>query len=47
VACEECYQQISRTMMKVFGAYMDNFFKVFIDDLNVHNLNWEEHFEHL
>jgi len=36
-----------RTMMKVFGAYMDKFLKVFVDDLNVHNLNWEEHFKHL
>jgi hypothetical protein len=26
---------------------MDKFLKVFVDDLNVHNLIWEEHVEHL
>jgi hypothetical protein len=25
---------------------MDKFLKVFIDDLNVHNLDWEEHFKY-
>jgi hypothetical protein len=25
----------------VFGAYMDKFLKVFVDDLNVHNMSWE------
>jgi hypothetical protein len=38
---------VSRIMMKVFGTYMDKFLKVFVDDLNVHNLNWEEHLKHL
>jgi hypothetical protein len=37
----------SKTMTKVFGAYMDKFLKVFVDDLNVHYLTWEEHIEHL
>ncbi len=37
----------SRTMTEVFGAYLDKFLKVFMDDLNVHNLRWEEHMEHL
>jgi hypothetical protein len=36
----------SKTMIKVFGTYMDKFLKVFVDDLNVHNLNWEEHLKH-
>jgi len=26
---------------------MNKFLKVFVDDLNVHNLNWEEHLKHL
>ncbi len=26
---------------------MDKFLKVFVDDLNVHNMIWEEHLEHL
>jgi len=33
-------------MTKVFGAYMDKFLKVFVDDLNIYNLNWE-HLKHL
>jgi hypothetical protein len=33
--------------MEVFGAYLDNLFKVFLDDLNVHSLNQEKHLEHL
>jgi hypothetical protein len=37
----------SKTMKEVFGAYMDKFLKVFVDDLNVHSLNWEEHLKHL
>ncbi len=37
----------SRTMTKVFGAYHDKFFKVFVDhDLNIHNMNLEDHLEH-
>jgi hypothetical protein len=36
-----------QTMMReVFGAYMDKFLNSFVDDLNVHNLTWEEHIEH-
>jgi hypothetical protein len=26
---------------------MDKFLKVFVDDMNVHNMIWEEHLEHL
>jgi hypothetical protein len=37
----------SRIMIKVFGKYMDKFLKVFIDDLNIHNMIWEDHLEHL
>jgi hypothetical protein len=37
----------SITIMEVFGTYMDKFLKVFVDDLNVHNLSWEEHLKHL
>ncbi len=37
----------SKTMTKVFGTYMDKFLKVFVDDMNVHNMIWEEHLEHL
>jgi hypothetical protein len=34
-------------MIKVFGKYMDKFLKVFIDDLNIHNMTWENHFEYI
>ncbi len=44
---ENATSTFSKTMTKVFGAYMDKFLKVFIDDLNVHNLIWEEHIDHL
>jgi len=37
----------SRTMMEIFGAYMDKFLMVFIDYLNVYSLSCGEHFEHL
>jgi hypothetical protein len=26
---------------------MDRFLKVFVDDLNIHNLTWDEHLEHI
>jgi hypothetical protein len=34
-------------MTEVFGAYLNKFMKVFVDDLNVHTLSWEEHLKHL
>ncbi len=37
----------SKTMIEVFGIYLDKFLKFFVDDLNVHNIIWEEHLEHL
>jgi hypothetical protein len=37
----------SKTMIEVLGTYMDKFLKVFVGDLNVHNLNWEVHLKHL
>jgi len=30
-------------MTEVFGQYMDKFLKVFVDDLNIHNMIWEDH----
>ncbi len=35
------------TMREIFGAYMDRFLKVFVDDLNIHILTWDEHLEHI
>jgi hypothetical protein len=37
----------TKTMTNVFEAYMDKFLKVFVNNLNIHNLTWEEHLEHL
>jgi hypothetical protein len=34
----------TRVMSKVFKGLRDKFLKVFVDDLNVHNESWEEHF---
>jgi hypothetical protein len=36
-----------QTMIEVFRAYMDKLLKVFVDDLNVHSLTWEEHLKHI
>ncbi len=44
---ENATNTFSKTMTKDFGAYMDKFLKVFVDDLNVNNLTWEEHIDHL
>jgi hypothetical protein len=37
----------TRTMFKVFKDLGDKFLKVFVDDFNVHNENWEDHLQHL
>jgi hypothetical protein len=35
------------TMSEVFKDLGDKFLKVFMDDLNVHSENWEDHLQHL
>jgi len=37
----------TRTMLEVFKDLSSNYLKVFVDDLNVHSENWEEHLQHL
>ncbi len=37
----------SRTMAEVFKDLGGRFLKVFVDDLNVHSENWDEHLRHL
>jgi hypothetical protein len=32
---------------RIFKELGDKFLKIFVDDLNIHNENWEEHFQHL
>jgi len=36
-----------RTMSSVFKEMGDKFLKVFVDDLNIHSENWEDHLRHL
>jgi hypothetical protein len=33
----------TRTMSSVFKEMGDKFLKVFVDDLNIHSENWEDH----
>jgi hypothetical protein len=35
------------TMSIVFKELRDKFLKIFVDDLNIHSENWEEHLQHL
>jgi hypothetical protein len=37
----------STTMVKIFKDWTNQFLKVFVDDINIHNQTWEEHFTHL
>jgi hypothetical protein len=37
----------TRTMSEVFKELGNKLLKVFVDDLNVHSKNWEEHLQHL
>jgi hypothetical protein len=37
----------TQTMSEVFKDLGDKFLKVFVDDLNVHSENWEDHLQHL
>jgi hypothetical protein len=37
----------TKTMMEVFQGWMQQFQKLFVDDLNIHNTSWSEHKRHL
>jgi hypothetical protein len=37
----------TRTMSEIFKDLGDKFLKVFVDDLNIHSKNWEDHLQHL
>jgi hypothetical protein len=37
----------TRTMTEVFKGLGDSFLKIFVDDLNVHNEEWQDHLQHL
>jgi len=36
-----------KTMSTIFKELGDKFLKIFVDDLNIHSENWEEHLQHL
>jgi hypothetical protein len=37
----------SRTMANVFKDWIDQFLKIFVDDVNVHRNDWRDHLNHL
>jgi len=37
----------TRTMIEMFQEWMQQFLKVFVDVLNVHNTSWSKHMKHL
>jgi hypothetical protein len=37
----------STTMAEVFKDWIEQFLKVFVDDVNIHNQTWEKHLTHL
>jgi hypothetical protein len=37
----------TRTMSSIFKELGNKFLKVFVDDLNIHSENWEDHLQHL
>jgi hypothetical protein len=37
----------SITMAEVFKDWTNQFLRVFVDDVNIHNQTWEEHLTHL
>ncbi len=38
---------LSRTMMNIFLEWLQQFFKVFVDDFNIHSITQEDHFNHI
>jgi hypothetical protein len=36
-----------KIMSTIFKELGENFLKIFVDDLNIHSENWEEHLQHL
>ncbi len=37
----------TRTMSTIFKELGNKFLKIFVDNFNIHNKNWEEHLQHL
>jgi uncharacterized membrane protein YqhA len=45
------FKNATNTFTKILSTFKkklgDKFLKIFVDDLNIHNENWEEHLQHL
>jgi hypothetical protein len=37
---------LSKTMAEMFKDWTNQFLKIFVDDVNIHNQTWEEHLTH-
>jgi hypothetical protein len=37
----------TKTMTNIFLEWLQKFLKVFVDDLNIHNITWENHLNHI
>jgi hypothetical protein len=37
----------SQTMAEVFKDWRNKFLKVFVDDVNIYNLNWRDHLQYI
>jgi len=44
---ENATSTFMRTMTEVFKSLGDSFLKIFVDDLNVHSEEWQDHLQHL
>ncbi len=42
-----CFNDFVKTMMNIFLEWLQQFFKVFVNDLNIHIITWEDHFNHI
>jgi hypothetical protein len=44
---KECNMHFFGIMAKVFKDWIDQFLKVFVDDINIHNNDWKDHLDHM
>jgi hypothetical protein len=41
------HSTFSRTMVDIFNEWINQFVKVFVDDINIHSGTWNEHLSHI
>lgn len=44
--CEKCHKYLFKTMIEIFGNYMDKFLNFFVGDFNIHNMTWKDNLNH-